>query len=160
MVAANAFQIIDRLNSVVFVEESDTLRAQTLDFEQLKSGGRIFCEHLVATVERTTLTDFGKHKSDAFADTGDISNLLFRVTDDVDDSLRIAGDHGGGIAIAANTESVLSSYLHKVSGFVEQSRNLFIFHGHVRTEQHGCKGPAKVTAQHGREHPPPRVRFP
>ena len=69
-----------------------------------------------------------EHGGDAFADAGNVGDLLLGVFEDRRHRLGIAFDHRRGVAIAADAEAILAGDLHQVGGFGKQAGDLAIFH--------------------------------
>src|SRR5205807_3552777 len=54
LVEAEALELINGADVIVLEEERDALGAESLDFQQVQAGGRVFLEQLVARSEEHT----------------------------------------------------------------------------------------------------------
>ena len=87
-------------------DESDRLRSQALDLEQVEHGGAIFLEQFGVQRKFALFEHFLHVHQHAFADAGDGEHFLGFV-DQVGDLLGLGFDGFGGIAIGADAEGIL-----------------------------------------------------
>ena len=88
--------------------------------------GGNFCHQQVAALAGAAFGDFGQHLGQSFADAGNVGDLAFGVAQDIDDTLRVAFDGSGAVAIAANAEAIFGGDLHQIGGFPEDARDFLV----------------------------------
>lgn len=84
-------------------------------------------QQLVAAFAGGARGDLLQHGRQAFADTGDVRNLAFGVTQNVDDALGIAFDGRSPVAVAADAERVVAGDLHQIGRLPQEARDFAIF---------------------------------
>ena len=108
-------------------QQRNGLRPQPLDLQQLQHRGPVFLQQLLMRAELAAaaqLLDVGGH---AFADAGNLQQLLGFV-DQCRDLLGQAFEGLGGAAIGADAERVVAIDLHEIGGFVEDVGDGFVVH--------------------------------
>ena len=113
----------------MFEQQCDALGPQSLDLQKLQRRRRIFLQPVIAPLAGAALQNLGQYGGKTLADPGNIGHLALRISQDVSDTLMVALDGGGPVAVAAYTKPVLGRDFHEVGGFVEAARDVFVFHG-------------------------------
>ena len=108
-------------------DESNSLWAQTLDFEQIEHGGPVLLQQFRVQRELSFLKQLLHVLQHALADPGDGQNL-FRLTDQVCNLLWLGFNGFGSIAIRADAEGILTINLKQVGGFVENAGDCLVVH--------------------------------
>src|SRR5579872_579660 len=120
----NALGIADFIGAP---NEGDSLWAEALDLQQLQHRGMIFLEQLGVDRQLAFFEHFLEILEHAFADAGNLENLL-RFADQIGNLLWVGLDGLGGVAVRADAKRILAVNFEQVGGFVENARNGFVVH--------------------------------
>ncbi len=108
-------------------QESDFLRAQRLQLEQIQNGRRIFLQQFFAQGVIAGLHDFLQVFHHAVADSGELLEL-FRFLDELLDGFGQTIDKFGSLLIAAVPADNGPIDFQKLRGIPEDSCDLFVVH--------------------------------